>query len=89
MTIDEQLKLWVAGESVHNDARGECCPDFSCCNKDMRTPLDVRERFLKAHNDDDEKTIMSMLGMFLGEAMSKYCAKKVYIAGIDKPTSVQ
>ena len=63
-----QLAQWVAGNSVHNTDDDECCPDFSCCNKDMHTPKEVRERFAKAVHDDDEQTRLEMLGMFLGQS---------------------
>ena len=82
MTSDEQLELWVRGSSVHNTEIDECCPDFSCCNKDMNTPLKVRERFYKAVNDKDENTKIEMLGIFLAKAM-KTMGKDVYVAGLN------
>lgn len=45
MTPAEQLRRWVAGESVHNGPspdRGECCPDFSCCCPEIHTPMSER-----------------------------------------------
>lgn len=81
-----QLEYWSKGVSVHNEVDDECCPDFSCCNKKMNTPKEVRERFVKAVNDKDDKTKMEMLGMFLGQAMATM-DKKVYIAGLEVPTS--
>ncbi len=82
MRTSEQLLKWVKGESVHNEERGECCPDFSCCNLDMDTPLEVREAFLEAYLNDDEEQQNRMLGMFLGQAISTITDKKPYIAGI-------
>ena len=88
MTPKEQLNKWVEGESIHNDEKGECCPDFSCCNKKIHTPKEVRERFAKAYLEDDHKTVNSMLGMFLGGALAtKEC--KVHIATGEEPTEVQ
>lgn len=29
----EQLDKWIDGNPEHNKITGECCPDFSCCNK--------------------------------------------------------
>ncbi len=88
MTPEEQLKLWVEGKSVHNTTRDECCPDFSCCNKDVNTPIGVRQRFMEAHQDGDQKVINTMLGMFLGKMFSK-SSKKVYIAGVDDPEDME
>ena len=83
MTSEEQLSLWCSGSSLHNDEKDECCPDFSCCNKDADTPIEVRERFRKAFKEKDDKTIQGMLGMFLGTAIAAYTDKKVHIAGED------
>lgn len=88
MNKDNQLKQWVLGHSVHNDEIDECCPDFSCCNDTMNTPTETRERFAKAVKDEDEGTKNEMLGLFLGEAISKHVPnkkKKVYIAGLETP----
>jgi len=85
MEVLDQLNEWVKGNSVHNDERDECCPDFSCCNG-VTTPPDVRERFTKAFRDDDEETVMQMLGMFLGNAFANE-EVKVHIAG-NVPTEI-
>lgn len=51
--FQEQMRLWVSGESVHSDHRGlgeECCPDFSCCAVGMDIlPLDKRIEIAKKH----------------------------------------
>lgn len=77
MTVDEQLNEWVKGNSIHNDTRDECCPDFSCCDKNIDTPLDVRHKFSGA----GEKVRMKMLSMFLGGMLSKNTDKQIHIAG--------
>lgn len=75
--MTEQLKQWLAGNPVHGD---QCTPDFSCCRGvDTIAPLEVRQRFIKALESDDEKTQMEMLGMFLGAAMR---GEKIYLAGL-------
>ena len=76
VTPEEQLVRWAAGESIHNDDRDECCPDFSCCNPHIHTPLEMRQRFVQAHRKGDERTCDSMLIMFLGGAFPN-----AYIAG--------
>ncbi len=75
-SIAHQLAEWVAGRSWHNTVRDECCPDFSCCNSQVSTPLDVRQRFAAA--PDQERNRMCF--MFLGNAFSAL-NKNVYIAG--------
>lgn len=42
--VKEQYRLWMNGQSVHNDLDGECCLDFSCCMEGMETPKEERER---------------------------------------------
>jgi len=81
-----QLDYWVKGVSVHNEVDDECCPDFSCCNKKMNTPKETRERFAKAASQGDDRIKTEMLGMFLGQAMATM-GKKVYVAGLELPTS--
>jgi len=82
-SINQQLDEWVKGNSVHNDERDECCPDFSCCN-DVKTPRATRERFAKAYHDGDQETVDQMLLMFLGGA---FAGEKVHIAG-DAPRGI-
>lgn len=79
MTYAEQLALWVAGESIHGDGEDwECCPDFSCCNKDMHTPLEERELFAELYAKGDDSH-MPMLMTFLGKAIAQHTSKKVYM----------
>ena len=80
LSIRRQLELWVKGESVHNDDRGECCPDFSCCNKEVDTPLAVKEIFFNAYHTDNEKVCHRLLMEFLSNALS---GESVHIAGLD------
>ncbi len=83
MTPDEQIALWVKGESVHNDEAGECCPDFSCCNPKMQdTPQRDKERFQKAKQEGDEKMVGRLLYSWLGLAISRSDSPvKGYLAG--------
>jgi len=62
LSCDEQLALWVSGESVHNSARDECCPDFSCCQPSLLQPPEVRQAFADASPDEREKWLMVFLG---------------------------
>lgn len=76
----EQLNLWVDGKSVHNDERGECCPDFSCCNKEVNTPQEVKELFRHTYLAGDETLVNRLLMEFLSNA---FAGKNAYIAGLD------
>jgi len=83
MTSDEQLAEWLKGNSIHNDTRDECCPDFSCCTPKLLADEDMRKAFVAA--DDDAR--ISMLGMFLGAAIAEMGKdKEVYLAGFDEPS---
>jgi hypothetical protein len=65
MTPLQQLTLWIEGQSVHNDETDECCPDFSCCNPQIKTPQLAKERFWKAVQEKDKETIIMMHAEFL------------------------
>jgi len=78
----EQLEKWVNGISIHNDERDECCPDFSCCNKEVNTPMHIRKIFKGAVESKNEDLKMKMLMGFLGGVISTLKTdKKVYVAG--------
>ena len=78
----KQLADWVEGNAVHNDVDGECCPDFACCSDKVATPREARELFARAVAEEDSKTIMTMLGGFLGAGFADVIGKaEVYIAG--------
>jgi hypothetical protein len=74
-----QLIKWVNGESIHNNIDDECCPDFSCCNKNVHTDKIIREIFLGAYLKGDDDTINGMLMGFLANSISTYTDKEVYI----------
>lgn len=68
MTEFEHLSRWVEGESVHDDERGVCVPDFSCCYPALRASDDERCRFLSAFisaegKPNSEDTLMGMCMM--------------------------
>lgn len=82
MTFDEQLERWIAGESVHNDSRDECCPDFSCCKPELLAPMEVRKTFKDANEEDR----MQMLMMFLGGAFE---GENIHIVGDNPDGKIQ
>ena len=75
-TVLDQLTHWAAGQSQHNDSYNECCPDFSCCNDTVQTPLDERREFLVAHLDKNKRKKNLMLGNFLAGAFAE---EKVFV----------
>lgn len=72
----EQLKQWVAGNSIHNVVDDECCPDFSCCRPEFRAPDDVRQRYLAATSKEREQLLMQFL-----EKLAKAQDLKVVVLG--------
>lgn len=64
MTPEEQLRRWVAGESIHVGKR--CVPDGTCC-KPLNTPATPEERavFLERYEAGDFETLF-----ILGIAMA-------------------
>lgn len=82
MTCDEQLALWVQGQNVHNDERGECCPDFACCQPNNHMTPEQRLRFQKAYQEGDEATQWEFLTMTLGGAVQSLAPSlTVHLAG--------
>lgn len=71
MNSEQQLELWVQGNSVHNREHDHCCPDFSCCFPELAVDLDVRQRFARAINDNEIDVINHMLQFFY-EALQIY-----------------
>jgi len=81
-SLDEQLKLWLAGESVHVTIAGrkrgttDCCPDFSCCRPALLQPLEIRQAFVNA----DEKGRHVFLLRFL-QALCDATGSKIHVTG--------
>lgn len=83
-THEEQLALWVKGESTHvkvllmGNESFECCPDFSCCNPSLKAPYEERRHF--AALSEQERTPMLMA--FLTKLIDRECPdQKVRIIG--------
>ncbi len=69
---EEQVRRWVAGESLHSDHRGigeECCPDFSCCKPQLLQPVEVRRAFQDADGKGRDKLCVAFLGGLLSESL--------------------
>lgn len=65
MTPQEQMELWVKGESIHNDERDECCPDFSCCKPELLASVAVRERFRDGTPQEQSSMLVDFLGALI------------------------
>ena len=74
MTNAEQLAKWAAGESIHGD---QCCPDFSCCEPELKAP-DAERRLFMERPELREQLCIGYLGRALA-ALGK--DKEVHIAG--------
>jgi hypothetical protein len=60
MSTERQLELWVGGQSVHNSALDQCCPDFSCCHQELAWPEKKRREFAEAYIDEDRDKWLEM-----------------------------
>lgn len=65
-----QLELWANGESLHNKNENICCPDFSCCNEKMNTPIDERKRYLEAYKNGSWDVCEIYILSYLTKALS-------------------
>lgn len=82
MTNLEQLEQWVSGNSVHDSERGQCCPDFSCCVKEIVTSTEEKQTFFDAFKQGNTGITDNMLMMFLSQLLAVKCSdKNVHIAG--------
>lgn len=80
MKLIEQITEWVKGESIHNDERDECTPDFSCCVPEIKANKETRLKFAVALVEEDEKTKNEMLMFFLRKlTVNKKVSSKVRI----------
>lgn len=73
-----QLDEWMNGfnyhilndELVSSETKGSTCvPDFSCCIKDVKTPIATKLEFKNAFLSGDEDKVNEMLVGFLGNAI--------------------
>lgn len=68
---EEQLKEWVAGNSLHNTSEDMCCPDFSCCRPSLLAPEKEREAFMSAVEHADDDAMVKFLTRFLERMMEE------------------
>jgi hypothetical protein len=81
LTPEQQLDLWVEGESKCPNTEQECCPDFSCCIPEMQWAKPRREEFRQAVRDgDDEKRSRLLLGSLTRMVAESDIPQKVYVA---------
>ncbi len=70
---NHQLTEWVKGNSVHNDADNECCPDFSCCQPRFLADKETRKLFKAAFDQKRPDIVSSMLMDFLVASIKANC----------------
>jgi hypothetical protein len=80
VVVKDQVILWLAGISFHNDERSECCPDFSCCSPELLAPFEEREIFTMAFMNEKYQIVDTMLMLFLGRMLKAHNIN-AYIAG--------
>lgn len=85
-TIEEQIRLWVSGESTHR-ATGreppddyECCPDFSCCTPHLLQPADVRAAFAASAEPERHAMLSGFLTALLRGAPARLTAREDVVA---------
>jgi hypothetical protein len=71
LTPDEQLRRWVAGDSLCPSTSRECCPDFSCCSPHLKWDEAKRIKFRDADEGTKHKMLMGSLGALLASANVK------------------
>ena len=64
MTREKQLSLWLKGQSVHNEERNECTPDFSCCIPSCEATLEDKLTFCDAWVERKSDIVSGMSVMF-------------------------
>jgi hypothetical protein len=62
-----QLQQWLPGNSIHDYANNECCPDFSCCNREVSTSQEEKDEFISLHRDGKSKD--HLYALFLGRSL--------------------
>lgn len=70
ITNEEQMKRWIAGESIHRKNggyknQGECTPDFSCCYPSLLASDPERIRFSMADGKERERMLFEFLGKLI------------------------
>lgn len=76
LTPERQLEQWQKGNSLCPNTHGECCPDFSCCNRKLLASQEVRDAYVAGTQEGRER----LLGQFLG-ALGESIGADVHIAG--------
>lgn len=90
ISSDEQLRQWVAGNSMHRHTNskyvkdGECCPDFSCCQSDLLATLEERQAFVTGDKGARNRWLFVFLKRAL-EAVAKKPDLRVHVVSDTPP----
>jgi len=64
---------------------GMCCPDFSCCQPELKWPKQQRERFAEVHRAGNEEEALSMQMEALVGLLDYTETRNVHIADPTSP----
>lgn len=69
-----QLEQWLVGNPIHHkwgesSECEECCPDFSCCDKNLMWDEPTRRAFVDHPEMRDEMYMMAIAGMLNKEGL--------------------
>lgn len=65
-----QLENWAKGKSIHNKKDDECCPDFSCCNKKIKTSIAERVKFMELYKEGGITAIAQLSADYSSKAIA-------------------
>lgn len=100
--IRKQLEEWVKGNNLHTDEiekyfgvefklpegmEKECCPDFSCCNKNVKTEERLKQVFFNACESNNENLCNEILLGFMSDTFN-IDTSKIHIVGLSSKDKV-
>lgn len=71
MKKKQQLIEWYRGRSLHDFQREECCPDYSCCEPDLKATFEERRAFMIAWLCQDRPQVDHMLKLFATRLLTR------------------
>ena len=89
-SLASQLEDWLKGIDRHTanlpaGVEEECTPDMACCCPTAAWPMDMRQQFVEASEEDRHRMMFAGLGNVLAAKLPPD-APAVYLAGGDPET---